>query len=83
MGRTRLPDHDEACVIIMQRLRQLPGLLTRIAAELHVTPQAVYAWEVVPLHHVVVVEHLTGIPRHELRPDYHLPPVDLPKAAGA
>lgn len=33
------------------------------------TPQAISQWEVVPANRVLKVEEVTGISRHELRPD--------------
>ena len=34
-----------------------------------ITPQAVSQWKVCPVNRVIQVETLTGISRHELRPD--------------
>lgn len=34
-----------------------------------ITPQAISQWKQVPAERVVEVETVTGIPRHELRPD--------------
>lgn len=44
------------------------------AEEIGVTPQAVSQWEVVPPGRVLLVERLTGISRHDLRPDYYPAP---------
>jgi hypothetical protein len=54
----------------MARLRR-DGLMPAIAAGCGVQVQAVRLWDVVPLHRVVEVEAVTGIPREELRPDFH------------
>lgn len=35
----------------------------------NITPQAVSQWKKVPAERVLDVERVTGIPRHELRPD--------------
>lgn len=35
-----------------------------------ITPQAISQWDIVPLTRVPEVEKITGISRHELRPDY-------------
>lgn len=48
-----------------------PGALAR-AIEEHgekITPQAVSLWRLVPPERVLMVEEITGISRHELRPD--------------
>lgn len=51
------------------------GLRFRIAKEIGVTPGAVYQWRRVPAERVLDVERITGISRHELRPDLY-PPVN-------
>lgn len=35
-----------------------------------VSPQAISQWDHVPLARVFDIERVTGIPRHELRPDF-------------
>lgn len=40
-----------------------------LAAALKITRQAVYQWDRVPPQHVLDVERITGVSRHELRPD--------------
>lgn len=52
------------------RRRLGPGAYRRIAEACSIRPQAVSQWTVVPLERVPAVEAATGIPRHELRPDY-------------
>ncbi len=42
---------------------------TEFAKALDVTPQAVSQWKQVPTAHVLTVEKITGVSRHELRPD--------------
>lgn len=44
---------------------------TELAKSLNVTPSAVTNWEHIPARHLPRVEHLTGIPGHELRPDLY------------
>lgn len=39
-----------------------------------VSPQAISQWSRVPVLRVLDVERVTGIPRHELRPDIYPPP---------
>lgn len=55
-------------------IRAQRGLISRIAAELGISQSAVSMWERVPAERVVEVERISGIPRHRLRPDLHLPP---------
>lgn len=61
---------------VMNRLREEHGMLSKIAREIGVYAQAVHQWKMVPLERVVDVERITGIPREQLRPDYHLPRAD-------
>lgn len=46
------------------------GTGDKLAAALEITPQAISQWEKVPLTRVFEVERITGISRHELRPDF-------------
>jgi DNA-binding transcriptional regulator YdaS (Cro superfamily) len=48
-----------------------PGALARALEELgeKITPQAVSLWKIVPPKQVLKVEAITGISKHELRPD--------------
>lgn len=46
------------------------GTGDKLAAALEITPQAISQWDKIPLNRVFEVERITGIPRHELRPDY-------------
>ena len=56
-------------------IRKERGLATRIARELGITREAVWLWKRVPSERVLVVEKVTGIPRHLIRPDlYPRPP---------
>lgn len=50
------------------------GSLSALARHLGVSSAAIAQWETVPLDRVVQVECAIGVPRHELRPDFHLPP---------
>ena len=50
----------------------------RLAASLDISIQAVSQWEEVPPLRVLAVERISGVPRHELRPDlYPLEPAEL------
>ena len=64
----------------MKTIRNTYGMMSKIAAGVGIKPQAVHQWEVVPLDKIITVERITGIPRYELRPDYHQGPADF-KAA--
>lgn len=49
------------------------GLAKAISAETgkRISPQAVSQWKAVPAERVLTVERITGISRHELRPDIY------------
>lgn len=49
------------------------GNQSALARALEVKPQAIQQWDRVPVHRVLDVERITGIPRHELRPDIYPP----------
>lgn len=51
----------------------------KLAGALNLKRQAIYQWQRVPADHVSAVEQITGIPRHELRPDLY--PVEREKVA--
>jgi DNA-binding transcriptional regulator YdaS (Cro superfamily) len=40
----------------------------------NITSQAISQWRRIPAERVLEVERVTGIPRHELRPDIYPPP---------
>ena len=60
---------------IQALLSQTRGLKLRVARELGITHGAVSQWRECPPLRVLDVEKITGIPRHELRPDLY-PPQD-------
>jgi DNA-binding transcriptional regulator YdaS (Cro superfamily) len=45
-----------------------------LAGKLLITPQALSQWETVPPLRVLEVERITGVSRHELRPDLYPEP---------
>lgn len=45
-----------------------------LARRLGITPQALSQWDRVPPLRVLEVERITGVPRHELRPDIYPSP---------
>lgn len=47
------------------------GGLAGLAGPLGISEQAISQWEVVPPLRVLAVERITGVPRHELRPDLY------------
>ena len=50
----------------------------KLAASLDISIQAVSQWEEVPPLRVLAVERISGVPRHELRPDLYPPePVEM------
>jgi DNA-binding transcriptional regulator YdaS (Cro superfamily) len=71
----------------MNRVEQIieslgPGGASRLAKACGVKPQNITRWQrtgLVPAHHCLAVEQLTGISRHELRPDVF----GTPEQAGA
>ena len=54
----------------LKKAIQAAGTGEKLAADLGITPQAISQWEKVPLNRVFDVERATGVPRHELRPDF-------------
>jgi hypothetical protein len=57
----------------MQSIRSKRGMLAKVAHGLGLTRAAVVKWDRVPAERVPEVESITGIPRHELRPDLWQP----------
>lgn len=49
-------------------------LVEQIAGECRTTASAVRQWKQVPWNRVLVVESITGRPRHLIRPDIYPPP---------
>lgn len=45
------------------------GSAGELASKIGVTPQALSQWRRVPVRRVLSVEQITGISRHDLRPD--------------
>ena len=55
----------------LERAIKAVGGLAGLAVPLGVSIQAVSQWEEVPPLRVLAVERLSGVPRHELRPDLY------------
>lgn len=49
------------------------GSASELARQLGISPAAVLQWEEVPLRRVIEVERISGVSRHELRPDFFGP----------
>jgi len=53
----------------IDKIRSTRGMVAAIASKLGISRQAVIQWDPIPIDRVPTVEQVTGIPRHELRPD--------------
>jgi DNA-binding transcriptional regulator YdaS (Cro superfamily) len=56
---------------ITQKAISAAGGGAKLASALKIKRQAVYQWQCIPADRVNAVEKITGIPRHELRPDLY------------
>ncbi len=65
-------DRDEA----LERAIKAAGSQTELAARVGVKLGSLNNWRRVPVRRVLAVEHASGVPRHELRPDIYPPPAD-------
>lgn len=54
---------------LLRYLDEQRGRRLELAKALNCRPSAISQWRRVPIDRVTEVERLTGIPRHELRPD--------------
>lgn len=63
-----------------ERAKKNMGSAAKLAASLGITDQAVGQWKRVPAERVLAVEKLSGVPRHELRPDIY-PPEEMREAS--
>lgn len=67
----------------MSLIRAKRGLMARVANDLGLTRAAVVSWKRVPAERVADVSRITGIPKHELRPDLFEPPAAPSTQEGA
>lgn len=67
-----MSDRSEA----LQRAIKAAGGLAGLAGPLGVTVQAISQWDEVPPLRVLAVEQVSGVPRHELRPDLYPAPAE-------
>lgn len=47
------------------------GGMAQLAGKMNIARQAIYQWKRIPAERVLTVENLTGVSRHELRPDLY------------
>ncbi len=57
----------------LERAKTNAGGPSALARALDLKPQGVSQWTQVPAKHVLAVEALTGVSRHDLRPDIYGP----------
>ena len=50
------------------------GGTAELARKLNISRSAVHQWTKIPVERVLQIETITGIPRHEQRPDIYPPP---------
>jgi DNA-binding transcriptional regulator YdaS (Cro superfamily) len=58
----------------LQRAVKVMGGYPQLARELGIDPAAIRRWTLIPARWIIPIEHLTLIPREELRPDLYLAP---------
>jgi len=54
------------------------GSVKALAELVGVKPQAISQWRRVPVEHVRAIAGLTGLPKHQIRPDVFDAPADAP-----
>ena len=54
---------------IIEKVKDRAGGIVALARSLGIKHNSIYSWEKIPAERVIDVERLTGISRHELRPD--------------
>jgi DNA-binding transcriptional regulator YdaS (Cro superfamily) len=69
---------DEALIRAKKSVGGNSGLALALTG---ITPQAISQWNRVPAERVLDVERITGVPRHELRPDIYPAPVSQAAAS--
>ena len=58
----------------LQKAIEIMGGLAPMARALGIDRAAIRRWHSVPDWWIIKIEHLTGVPREELRPDLYLAP---------
>jgi len=61
----------------LQRAIEAAGGLAGLAKPLGISIQAISQWDEVPPLRVLAVEQISGVPRHELRPDLYPVPAEV------
>lgn len=57
------------------------GTASELARQLGISPSAVLQWDEVPVRRVLDVERVTGVSRHQLRPDIYGPAPQMHEVA--
>lgn len=72
---------------LREYLKAERGRATQLAKALDLFPSAISQWKEIPPKHVLEIERITGISRHDLRPDLYgpapLPPEPAQQDAAA
>lgn len=63
----------------LTRAKNAAGGPSALAKKLGLKPQGVSQWTQVPAKHALAVEELTGVSRHDLRPDIYGPAPRRPR----
>ena len=66
---------------IIDLVVQKAGGPGRLAKALGIKSPSLYSWPRIPAERVLEVERITGVPRHQLRPDLY--PIDRPAPEAA
>lgn len=66
---------DETTDSAVRRVIDAVGGIAALAAKLGIKAPSIYSWKRIPTDRVLAIEAATGIPRYELRPDIHPPPI--------
>ena len=63
--------------IDIKKIANQPGVggIVALSKKLGMSRGAVSQWKRVPAERVLSVEHITGVPRHEIRPDIYPMPI--------
>ena len=62
---------------LLRRAIRAAGGYARFAAGLGISRQTIYRWKRVPERWISQIERVSGIPRHELRPDLYREPLTV------
>ncbi len=55
----------------LQTAIEAAGGVTKLAHMLEIAPPSIHGWSKVPVLRVLEVERITGVSRHDLRPDIY------------